>query len=189
MAESTRFRSLEDQLKKQDSKLQELMESVATMQNSSMEELQQKLHTDMDQNNAKLEAMVGNLDQKFIKMEQRFSTMMKLMMKEKGISDLDGGETEPILPTPPLHLRLTPPNEGPGSQPELRGRQFIPNVPRMELPMFSSGNPREWVRKCQKYFLNYQIAECHKVDVAEMSLERKADNWFQGVKLAKPRLS
>ena len=176
MAESTRFRSLKDQLKKQDSKLQELMESMATMQNSSVEELQQKLHAEMDQNNTKLEAMVGSLDQKFNKMEQRFSTMMKLLMKEKGISDLDGGGTEPILSTPSLHLRLTPPNEGPGSQPELRGRQFIPNVPRMELPMFSSGNPREWVRKCQKYFLNYRIAECQKVDVAEMFLEGRADN-------------
>ncbi|XP_027076964.1 uncharacterized protein [Coffea arabica] len=189
MAESTRFRSLEDQLKKQESKLQELMESVATMQNSSMEELQQKLHTDIDQNNAKLEAMVGNLDQRFNAMEQRFSTMMKLLMREKGISDGDGGGTEPLLPTPPLHLRLTPSNERPGSQPEMRGRQFFPNIPRMELPMFSSGNPREWVRKCQKYFLNYQIAECQKVDVAEMFLEGKADNWFQGVKLVKPRLS
>nr|XP_027071642.1 uncharacterized protein LOC113696426 [Coffea arabica] len=154
MAESTRFRSLEDQLKKQDSKLQELMESVATMQNSSMEELQQKLHTDMDQNNAKLEAMVGNLDQKFIKMEQRFSTMMKLLMKEKGISDGDGGGTEPILPTP-LHASTVDTfKRRPGSQPEMRGRQFFPNM---------------------------LIAECQKVDVAEMFLEGKADNCSKGL--------
>ena len=55
--------------------------------------------------------------------------------------------------------------------------------------MFSDGNHKEWLRKCQKYFLNYQVPNNQKVDMMEMFLEVKADNWFQGVKLEKPKLS
>ncbi|XP_027183811.1 uncharacterized protein LOC113782099 [Coffea eugenioides] len=186
MAESTRFRTLEDQLKKQEHRLQELMESMVAVRSAGAEEWRQKFQSEVEQNNAKLEAIAGSMDQKFNKMEQRFSSVLKLLMKEKGLTDMDGSVAEPILPTPPAHLRLTTSTEGPGISQEYRGRQFTPNVPRLELPMFNSGNPREWVRKCQKYFLNYQIAENHKVDVAEMFLEGKADNWFQGVKLVKP---
>ena len=51
--------------------------------------------------------------------------------------------------------------------------------------MFSGENPREWIRKCNKYCLNYQIPEDHKMEVIEMYLEGRADNWFQGVKLEK----
>ncbi|XP_027122021.1 uncharacterized protein [Coffea arabica] len=189
MAESTRFRTLEEQLKKQENRLQELVESMATMQNTSSEELRHKLQTELEQNNAKLETVVGNLDQRFNKMEQRLSTVLKLLMKEKGLPDVDGGLSDSILPTPPSHLRLTPSVEGFGHQQEHRGRQFTPNVPRLELPMFNFGNPREWTRKCQKYFLNYQVAKSQKVEVAEMFLEGRADNWFQGVKLVRQGLS
>ena len=66
---------------------------------------------------------------------------------------------------------------------------FTPNLPRLELPMYSAGNPREWLRKCHKYFLNYQIPACQRVDVVGMFLEGKADNWFQGVKLVNPGLN
>ena len=55
--------------------------------------------------------------------------------------------------------------------------------------MFAAGNPREWLGKCQKYFLNYQIPARQKVDLVEMFLEGKINNWFQGVKLARPKLS
>ena len=53
---------------------------------------------------------------------------------------------------------------------------LVPNPPRIDLPLFTSENPREWIRKCNKYCLNYQIPEDQKVDVIEMYLEGKADN-------------
>ena len=81
------------------------------------------------------------------------------------------------------------PAKPPNHQQESGARTHLPNLPRMEIPIFSSGNPREWLRKCQKYFLNYQIPARQKVDLVEMFLEGKADNWFQGVKLARPELS
>lgn len=55
--------------------------------------------------------------------------------------------------------------------------------------MYAAGNPREWLRKCQKYFLNYQIPDSQRVEMVEMFPEGKADNWFQGVKLERPNLS
>ena len=90
----------------------------------------------MEQNNFKLKAMVGNLDQKFNKMEQQFNTMLKLMMKEKGLQDNDVEASEPILPTPLAHLRLTTLADVPGFQHEPKGKLFIPNLPRIELQSF-----------------------------------------------------
>lgn len=148
MAENTRYRSLEEQLKKQENKLQELAETMAVLQTSGHDELQRKLHVEIEQSNSRLEAVVGTLDQKFSKMEQKLSTLLKVMMKEKGATDVDGGTTEPLLPTPPPHLRLTSPTKLPNHQPEYGARTHLPNLPRMEIPVFSSGNPREWLRKC-----------------------------------------
>lgn len=176
MAKNTRYRSLEDQLKKQESRPQEIAETVTTIQTSGQNELQEKLHYEMEHNNSRLEAIVGNLDQKFSKMEQKFNALLKVMMKEKGLQDNDGGAPDPLLPTPPAHLKLMTPNELAGHPHETKGKMFVPNLPRLELPMFSSGSPREWLRKCQKYFLNYQIPVNQKVDLVEMFLEGKADN-------------
>ncbi|XP_027102590.1 uncharacterized protein [Coffea arabica] len=189
MAEGTRYRSLEDQLKKQESKLQELAESMVALHTSAQNELQQRLNEEMEKSNSRLESVVGNLDQKFCKLEQKFNALMKVMMKDKGGQENEGGPSEPLLPTPPSHVRLATQAEMAGQQQESRGRMFTPNLPRLDLPMFMAGNPREWLRKCHKYFLNYHIPACQKVDLVEMFLEGKADNWFQGVKLAIPGLN
>ena len=133
--------------------------------------------------------MVGNLDQKFSKMELKLNALLKVMMTEKSMLEVETGASEPILPTPPPHLKLMTPAEMHGGQLEGRGKTFTPNLPRLEMPMFSSGNAREWLRKCQKYFLNYPIPENQRVDRVEMFLEGRADNWFQGVRLERPRLT
>ena len=116
---------------------------MATFQAACQNELQQKFHNEMEHNSSRLEAIVGNLDQKFNKMEQKFNTLLMVMMKEKGLQDNDVRASEPILPTPLVHLKLMTPNGVPGSQHEPRGKPFVPNLPRIELPMFSSSNPRE----------------------------------------------
>ena len=85
--------------------------------------------------------MVGNLDQKFSKMELKLNELLKVMMKEKGMPKVETGASEPILPTPPAHLKLMTPTEMHGVQPEVRGKIFTPNLPRLEMPMFSYGNP------------------------------------------------
>ena len=72
----------------------------------------------MEHNNSRLETIVGNLDQKFNKMDQKFNTLLKVMMKEKGLQDSEGEAPEPLLPTPPAHLRLMTPTELLGHQHE-----------------------------------------------------------------------
>ena len=87
MAENTRYRSLEEQLKKQETRLQEVMETIAAAQTSCHNSLQQKLQEELGQNNAKVEAMVGNLDQRFSKMEMKLNALLKVMMKEKSMPE------------------------------------------------------------------------------------------------------
>lgn len=53
--------------------------------------------------------------------------------------------------------------------------------------MFTGDNPREWIRKCQKYFLVYQVPEAHYMNVVEMHLEGRAEVWYQITKLSKGR--
>lgn len=55
--------------------------------------------------------------------------------------------------------------------------------------MFSGENPREWVRKCNKYFLINRTTEEDKLLLVEMFLDGKVDNWFQGIKLERPNLN
>lgn len=179
MAKNTRYRSLEDQLKKQENWIQEVIESLTTVQASCSKDLQHKIQEEMEHNNTRLESLIGSLDQKFNKMEQKFNVLLKVMMKEKGIQDCDASVSEPILPTPPAHMKLINSIEVPGLQQETKSKHFHPTLPKLELPPFSSGNPREWLRKCQKYFLNYQVPENQKLGMVEMFLEGKADNWFQ----------
>ena len=106
MAESTRYRVLEDQMKKQEIRLQELTESMAALHTSGQNESRQKLQEKMEKSNSRMEAVVGNLDQKFGKLEQKFNALMKVMLKDKEVQENEGGSGEPLLPTPPPHLRL-----------------------------------------------------------------------------------
>ncbi|XP_027183746.1 uncharacterized protein LOC113782033 [Coffea eugenioides] len=185
MAESTRFRTLEDQLKKQEARLQEMVDSVAGVQAACQHQFQEEL----EQRSSRLEALVGSLNQRFDSIELKFNNQLTVMLKEKGCAELETRISEPLLPTPPSHMKLGNPNGAQFTPPESRSKQFTPILPKLEMPMFAAGNPREWLRKCQKYFVNYQIPDNQKVEMVEMFLEGKADNWFQGVKLERPQLS
>nr|XP_027093474.1 uncharacterized protein LOC113713862 [Coffea arabica] len=185
MAESTKYRTLEEQIKKQEVRLQELVETMAGVQAAGQLQFQKEL----EQRSSRLEALVGTLNQRFDSIELKFNSLLNVMMKEKGCAEQDSRTSEPLLPTPPPHMKLGNQNGTPCAPPENRSKQFHPILPKLEMPMFVAGNPREWLRKCQKYFLNYQIPDNQKVEMVEMFLEGKADNWFQGVKLERPHLS
>ena len=114
-----------------------------------------------------------------------------LLSREKSVEEESKASRDrtPLLPTPPIHQRLNL-----GADEEARSCEFlgkIPgyNPPKIELHMFSGKNPREWIRKFNKYFLLNKVTEEHKLLVVEMFLEGRADNWFQGIKLEKPRLT
>ncbi|XP_027093589.2 uncharacterized protein [Coffea arabica] len=58
-------------------------------------------------------------------------------------------------------------------------------VPKLEFPQFNGNNPREWIRKCEKFFHLYRISEENQVDMTELHLEGQADLWCQNFKRSK----
>ncbi|XP_071906170.1 uncharacterized protein [Coffea arabica] len=134
MAESTRFRTLEDQLKKQEARLQEMVDSVASVQAACQHQFQEEL----EQRSSRLEALVGSLNQRFDSIELKFNSLLTAMLKEKGCAELETRISEPLLPTPPPHMKLGNPNGAQFAPPENRSKQFTPILPRLEMPMFAA---------------------------------------------------
>ncbi|KAG8385566.1 hypothetical protein BUALT_Bualt03G0058500 [Buddleja alternifolia] len=55
------------------------------------------------------------------------------------------------------------------------------SLPRLEFPRFDGDNPRAWIKKCNRYFqILSTIAEEHKVPLASIYMEGKAEMWYQG---------
>ncbi len=46
--------------------------------------------------------------------------------------------------------------------------------------MFTGEQPKNWVRRCERYFDIYGIKEQQKLEIVALHLEAKADTWFQG---------
>ena len=76
-----------------------------------------------------------------------------------------------------------------GKSYEIMGKNSFYNLPKIELAMFCGDNSREWLRKCNKYFLLNKIPEDQKLQVVEMFLSGRANNWFHRAKLEKPNMS
>ncbi|XP_071933071.1 uncharacterized protein [Coffea arabica] len=51
----------------------------------------------------------------------------------------------------------------------------------MELPNFTGDNPREWIRKANKFFKINGVEENMKSEIAELYLRDRADTWFHRV--------
>lgn len=171
MAEGTRFRSLEEQVKRQEGKLQELMESLLSHQ-SEQQQLKNNLKKELEENNKRMENLLTGMEQNFNKsLDQKFNALLsKMTFTQDKIADKEGRvvvDQSPILPTPPAHQRLQ--HEGEQQQHFRRdwGKYQLPNPPKIDLQLFTGENPREWLRKCDKYFMNYQVPENQKVEVIE----------------------
>nr|GEX33420.1 retrotransposon Gag domain, retroviral aspartyl protease [Tanacetum cinerariifolium] len=59
-----------------------------------------------------------------------------------------------------------------------RGRQPQRPYNKYDFPIFSSGDPRGWMMKAEKYFRYYQIPDEEKVEMASMHLEGDALNLY-----------
>ncbi|XP_071933777.1 uncharacterized protein [Coffea arabica] len=51
----------------------------------------------------------------------------------------------------------------------------------MELPIFNGENPREWIRKANKFFKINGVKESMKSEITELYFKDRADTWFHGV--------
>ncbi|VFQ71472.1 unnamed protein product [Cuscuta campestris] len=66
------------------------------------------------------------------------------------------------------------------------GRHPFSFNPRIELPLFMGGNPREWIKQCGKCFSLFKIPDNQKVTLASIHLEGRAKIWFEGYGQARP---
>ncbi|XP_071933266.1 uncharacterized protein [Coffea arabica] len=73
--------------------------------------------------------------------------------------------------------KLEPPKEVAGR----REFRTINKLPKIDLPIFDGGNPKEWIRKANKYFKIHGIEDEMKAEVAELYFRDRADIWFHGV--------
>jgi len=50
--------------------------------------------------------------------------------------------------------------------------------PKIEFPGFDGHNPREWIKKCTRYFSLCKTADDQKVDLATLHFVDMAEKWF-----------
>jgi len=55
--------------------------------------------------------------------------------------------------------------------------------------MFDGTNPRDWIKKCTRYFTLCKIPDDQKVDLVSLHLYSKAEVWFGGYILARKRVA
>ena len=93
--------------------------------------------------------------------------MSKLNDKGKGVGEGSSGNGQIAEGVKEKNER----NEGRGGA----------KLPRMDFPLFDGTNPREWVRRANKYFQIYGVEEEMKTDIAQLYLKDRADIWFHGM--------
>ncbi|XP_026378571.1 uncharacterized protein LOC113273010 [Papaver somniferum] len=62
-------------------------------------------------------------------------------------------------------------------------------VPKLDFPRFDGDNPRGWIQKCERYFWLHNIVESHRVDIAAIYLDGKADKWFLNFQVGRNRIT
>ena len=112
----------------------------------------------MMERDKRMDSMVLGMDQKFEK-----SSMMINKEKNSMEEERIGKDCMPLLPTPPIHQRLNVVAEEKVKSCEFLGENSSYNLPKIELNMFNGENPREWTRKCNKYFLLTNILVLSKL--------------------------
>ena len=132
MAESTRFKTLEEQIKKQDSKLQEVIEGLQASHHQQ-QQLREELRTELEENNKRMEGLVTGI-------KQEFSALMKMLLDKEKLNFEPGrtmSDQPPLLPTPPPNQRLHIGFEGGRTGRREANKLLIPNPPKIDLPLFS----------------------------------------------------
>ena len=63
----------------------------------------------------------------------------------------------------------------------LREDKALTRLAKMELPNFNRENPKEWIRKANKFFKINGVEESMKSEIAELYFKDRVDTWFHGV--------
>ncbi|XP_026416872.1 uncharacterized protein LOC113312322 [Papaver somniferum] len=91
-----------------------------------------------------------------------------------------GIPTTPIQPENPEQTAI------PAAQELIHQSGKYSRHPKIDFPRFDGSNPRCWIRKCNRYFQLNSIDEFHKVDLASIHFDGKANSWFLDYQEGKP---
>ncbi|KAL3504670.1 hypothetical protein ACH5RR_034511 [Cinchona calisaya] len=105
------------------------------------------------------------------------------LSKEKGVSE---SLKSPRSGEVSIGSKHGEPSRSNQSQIDLRGGHKFPKI---DFPNFDGMNPREWIRKAERYFQLHGIEKEQQVAVAELYLQGKADVWFQGFANGRERIT
>ena len=158
------MKGFEESLKKQDARIKAILES-STIERQALEEKMESNYVDMkalvEANSVELKEEMKNF---MATMSAQFNTFMRNLQGEKGILGQSPNSSERH---PNQMLRSLE-----GSNPFLGEKSRFPiGVPKLEFPSFGGSNPREWIRKYEKFFQLYLILEGQKMVVDERHLE------------------
>lgn len=144
MANGTCSKFLEEQIKKCDQRIMEFanefQKQIDNIGNKSDREWVSNLQQLEFKLDSKLEAHAANLESK---MDAKFSALIQALKRERMGSE---GDKTPLFPTPVTISKNQWPMDG--GEGQKKGRPYMTGLPRVELPMFTCENPKDWLRKC-----------------------------------------
>lgn len=147
MADSTRYKAMEEQIKKSDLKMQELATELKKLMDNGINGVESTMEARLGQMESKMES---RLEAYTASMESKLTSILKFLAKEKQVVGHTEGSVDrtPLLPTPGMPPKANQWDEMSGNPFMERGNKpYSPKLPRVELPMFAGVNPREWLRK------------------------------------------
>lgn len=179
-AEPGRIEALELQLADTRKQMEQMMQS---MQQSMMQSMQ----------DAMKDAFSSQLRQVQQLLNQNITNGGEVPQDRTGTNDpvppvATAPGVSPANPIPVHHGR-----EGADHSPHSQSRgPAIPQtvkVPKFEFPRFNGEHPRNWIRKCQKYFHLNPMNEGDMVLTAAMHMEGQADSWYLDYLEKQPRVT
>ncbi|KAG8363631.1 hypothetical protein BUALT_Bualt19G0042500 [Buddleja alternifolia] len=166
MSESTRSKDIQDTLKRQEALR---IEERSLRQNNELHfhskfETMVALQIELQQSVSAMQTQLHSLAEQTHSYHKNKSVLGEglAMPPEKGSTS---NNPFPIPPNSP---------DNPTSH------NHLSSFPRIEFPFFDGDNPRAWIRRTQRYFqVITTIFEEHKVPLASIHFEGKAELWFQ----------
>lgn len=139
---------------------------------------QQEVQKQVGDHTVQLESIASKLDQ-----------LIKHLAPTTGKENLNTGVPTPIVNVPNLANTMgnsgrakggigvlpTPNHNGSNSETPTHVRNKLPKV---DFPRFEGENPRQWLRKCHKYFVVNPMPNCDQIVIAAMYMDGPADNWY-----------
>ena len=163
----------QDEIRKE---ITELESVVRTFANRS-DGLEQAVRI-MEHRQESTEKTLKNLDQKYEGMMNMMAQMLA-RLNDKG-KEVEGNSSDSSLMQKEDNRRKEE-QKGARDRSESQGPRSFTRLPKVDLPSFTGENPREWIRKANKYFKINGVEEEMKPEVAELYFRDKADIWFHGV--------